>query len=63
MSSVPSQKLGLAGGINSLVRNVGMITGIALSVSLFEALGGVTKPGPAQIATFMSAYHYVMLVL
>lgn len=62
MSSVPRQKLGLAGGINSLVRNVGMITGIALSVSLFEAWGGVTRPRPDQIPTFMTAYHYVMLV-
>ncbi len=42
MSSVSPQKLGVAGGINSLVRNVGMITGIAFSVSLFEAWGGVT---------------------
>jgi hypothetical protein len=39
-----------------------MITGIALSVSLFEAWGGVTSPRPDQIAVFMSAYHYVMLV-
>ncbi len=62
MSSVPPQKLGLAGGINSLVRNLGMIVGIAFSVSLFEALGGVSKPGPEQTATFMSAYHTVMLV-
>ncbi|HWP95417.1 MAG TPA: MFS transporter [Syntrophomonadaceae bacterium] len=62
MSSVPVQKLGLAGGISSLVRNVGMITGIALSVSLFEAWGGVTMPNPEQISRFMSAYHSVMLV-
>ncbi|RNC63170.1 MAG: Riboflavin transporter RibZ [Candidatus Dichloromethanomonas elyunquensis] len=62
MSSVPSRKLGVAGGINSLVRNAGMITGIAFSVSLFEALGGVTTPQPGQVAIFMSAYHTVMLV-
>ncbi|MHB1407480.1 MAG: MFS transporter [Desulfitobacteriaceae bacterium] len=62
MSSVPPQKLGVAGGINSLVRNVGMVTGIAFSVSLFEALGGVTKPMPGQTAVFMSAYRTVMLV-
>jgi EmrB/QacA subfamily drug resistance transporter len=62
MSSVIPQKLGIAGGINSLVRNLGMVTGIALSVSLFEAWGGVTKPRPDQITAFMSAYHYVMLV-
>jgi drug resistance transporter, EmrB/QacA subfamily len=62
MSSVPPQKLGIAGGINSLVRNLGMVTGIALSVSLFEAWGGVSIPKPNQIEMFMSAYHYVMLV-
>ncbi len=62
MSSVPPTKLGLAGGINSLVRNIGMITGIALSVSLFEAWGGVTLPGLDQIPIFMHAYHSVMLV-
>jgi len=62
MSSVPPQKLGLAGGINSLVRNLGMISGIALSVSLFEAWGGVSRPLPDQIPVFMSAYHSVMLV-
>ncbi|HJV17949.1 MAG TPA: MFS transporter [Bacillales bacterium] len=62
MSSVPPQKLGIAGGINSLVRNLGMVSGIALSVSLFEAWGGVTHPRPDQISNFMSAYQSVMLV-
>jgi EmrB/QacA subfamily drug resistance transporter len=62
MSSVPPQKLGIAGGINSLVRNLGMVMGIALSVSLFEAWGGVTKPRPEQIESYMSAFHHVMLV-
>jgi len=62
MSSVPPQKLGVAGGINSLVRNLGMIVGIALSVSLFEAWGGVIKPNPDQTVVFMSAYHSVMRV-
>jgi len=62
MSSVPPPKLGLAGGLNSLVRNLGMISGIALSVSLFEAWGGVSRPQPDQIPVFMSAYHDVMLV-
>ncbi|PKM76412.1 MAG: MFS transporter [Firmicutes bacterium HGW-Firmicutes-15] len=62
MSSVPPPKLGLAGGISSLVRNVGMITGIALSVSLFELWGGITRPSINQIPIFMQAYHRVMLV-
>jgi MFS family permease len=62
MSSVPPPKLGLAGGMGSLFRNVGMITGIALSVSLFEAWGGVSWPKSDQIPIFMHAYHSVMLV-
>ena len=62
MSSVPPQKLGVAGGINSLVRNLGMVAGIAWSVSLFESLGGVSMPTSSDIPMFMSAYHYVMLV-
>ena len=62
MSSVPRTKLGVAGGISSLVRNIGMISGIALSVSLFELWGGVTRPAPDQISAFMHAYQAVMLV-
>lgn len=34
MSTVPKNKLGVAGSINALVRNVGMSTGIALSTTL-----------------------------
>ncbi len=62
LSSVPPRKLGLAGGISALVRNMGMIIGIAWSVSLFEFWGGVSRPGPDQILGFMTAYHRVMLV-
>ncbi|EHQ91288.1 drug resistance transporter, EmrB/QacA subfamily [Desulfosporosinus youngiae DSM 17734] len=62
MSSVPPHKLSIAGGINSLVRNLGMVIGIALSVSLFDAWGGVSLPQPGQVEEFMFAYHSVMLV-
>ncbi|HEY8892115.1 MAG TPA: MFS transporter [Clostridium sp.] len=34
MSTVPRDKLGIAGSINGLVRNLGMVCGIALSTSL-----------------------------
>ena len=34
MSTVPRDKLGVAGSINGLFRNIGMITGIALSTTL-----------------------------
>lgn len=34
MSTVPRNMLGIAGSVNSLVRNLGMVTGIALSTTL-----------------------------
>lgn len=34
MSTVPKDKLGIAGSINALVRNVGMVSGIALATTL-----------------------------
>lgn len=38
MGTVPKSKLGVAGGIMATVRNVGMVTGVALSVSIFSLL-------------------------
>ena len=67
MSSVPPMKLGVAGGINALVRNVGMVIGIAFSVSLFEnreatILSGINAPTAVQqVNAFVGAYHTVML--
>ena len=61
MSSVPKSKLGVAGSITSLVRNVGMVIGIAFSVTLFEVKGGVSNPTTEQIPAFIFAYHNVML--
>ena len=68
MSSVPKPKLGVAGGINALVRNVGMVLGIALSVTLFEnrqaaALSGIPQPNPSQVThAFITAYQTVLTV-
>lgn len=67
MSSVPPNKLGVAGGISALVRNVGMVIGIAFSVSLFQnreasLLAGVNNPTSLQqVTAFVGAYHTVML--
>lgn len=67
MSSVPTNKLGVAGGISALVRNVGMVIGIAYSVSLFQnretsLLAGVINPSQLQqVTAFVGAYHIVML--
>ncbi len=67
MSCVPPNKLGVAGGISALVRNVGMVIGIAFSVSLLQnreaaLLIGVDNPTPLQqVTAFVGAYHTVML--
>jgi len=67
MSSVPPNKLGVAGGISALVRNVGMVIGIAFSVSLFQSreaalLVGANNPTHLQqVSSFVGAYHTVML--
>lgn len=35
MSAVPKNKLGISGSVNSLIRNLGMTSGISISVALF----------------------------
>jgi EmrB/QacA subfamily drug resistance transporter len=68
MSSVPRDKLGIAGGLNALVRNVGMILGTTLSVTLFESrqsaiLAKTLHPSVSQTTfAFISSFHTVMLV-
>jgi EmrB/QacA subfamily drug resistance transporter len=51
MSSVPRNKVGVAGGINALVRNLGMVLGIAIAVTVFEAVrqGSLTQGNQASI--------------
>ena len=34
MSTVPKDKLGIAGSVNGLIRNLGMVCGIALATAL-----------------------------
>ncbi len=53
MGSVPPNKLGVAGGISALVRNIGMVMGIALAVSLFTAR--------LKTASFLDALDFVFL--
>ena len=53
MGAVPQNKLGVAGGINSLVRNIGMVMGIALAVSLFTTR--------LKTASFLDALDFVFL--
>ncbi len=68
MSAAPPAKLGIAGGINSLVRNIGQVCGIAIAVSILEsrqaaALAGISLPTPGQqVDAFLSGYHFALSV-
>ncbi len=63
MSSVPKDKLGIAGGFNALVRNLGMVGGITLSVALFNSrLHAIARLQPAlshSSTGFVEALHTV----
>lgn len=68
LSSIPAAKVGLASGISALVRNIGMVSGIALAVAVFEArrqqrLAAFNEPTAAQqMAVFVSAYQDALLL-
>lgn len=63
ISSVERNKAGIAGSVSALVRNMGMVTGTALAVSLFEnrrrgALAGISQPDAVQnAAAFLTGYQ------
>lgn len=68
MSAVRRDQIGIASGLNALVRNLGMILGASFSVLLFENrqaafLAGIIRPTEFQLtSTFVSAFRVVMLV-
>lgn len=70
MGAVPKSRLGTAGGLNALVRNVGMVVGISLSVSLFSArfhqltghIGPLPTYGQANPEAMMESLHLVFWV-
>ncbi|MFB9329271.1 MFS transporter [Paenibacillus aurantiacus] len=65
MGAVPKPKLGVAGGLNALVRNIGMVMGIAVSVSLYSSvLGHLAEQGAETSAqpdsdAMLTALHAV----
>lgn len=70
MGAVPKSRLGTAGGLNALVRNVGMVTGITISVSLFSSrfqqltgnLGTFPTHGQTNPEAMMDSLHLVFWV-
>lgn len=68
MSAVLPRQLGVAGGINALARNFGMVCGTALAVSILEyrrsaSLSGLVQPtAMQQSAAFMDGYQMALLI-
>jgi EmrB/QacA subfamily drug resistance transporter len=68
LSSVPASKVGLASGISALMRNVGMVSGTAVAVSVFESkrqqeLANIAiVSNDAYINAFLSAYHVALVI-
>ena len=68
MSSVPMRDLGVAGGVNALAREMGMIVGISVATTvLFSAMGHyaghkVTAYLPAHPEIFIAGMHIAFMV-
>ena len=66
MGSVPRDQLGIAGGINALFRNLGMISGITLSVNLFSLFTRMNinsisnNSAPLDTSLFLKGFKIVM---
>lgn len=67
MGAVDHKQLGIAGGINALARNLGMVSGTAVAVSIFEHnrlafLAQVANPTQVQEqAAFLTGYHGALI--
>ncbi|MBR2864684.1 MAG: MFS transporter [Elusimicrobiaceae bacterium] len=62
VSAAPKGKLGVVASVNALSRNVGMISGIALSVAIFTAVQNFSiAHGAAPTDAFIRAYMAAML--
>ena len=65
MGSVPRDRLGIAGSLNAFFRNLGMVTGTTLSVSLFslvtKARMDSVSSGALDGAVFLGGFRVVVL--
>ena len=62
MSAVPRKFYNDASALNSLARNIGIATGVALAVNIFDSLKGFfIARDYAGYAAFVSAYRYTLV--
>ncbi len=68
MGSVPKDRLGIAGGVSALFRNLGMVTGTTLSVIIFSFVSKINidklsgKFSLINIDMFMTGFRAVMIL-
>ncbi|MCL7411187.1 MAG: MFS transporter [Methanosarcinaceae archaeon] len=63
MGSVPKNRLGIAGSLLAIMRNLGMVTGIAISSAVFtRGLQLNEALGISYIPAFLSGYHDAFMV-
>ena len=63
MGNVPKNKLGAANGITQLVKNLGMVIGIAFSVALFTAFLGNNTDYSANFLVSTQKVYYIAAAL
>jgi len=62
MGTVPPPKLGVAGGVVATVRNVGMVIGVALAVTLFNTRYEILRQTMTEKAAFVESLSFVFMV-
>lgn len=67
MGAVPRNELGIAGGINALSRNLGMVSGVTLSVILFTFttkmnINNMNANTALNTTLFLKGFRFVMLL-
>jgi len=63
MSLVPKSRLGIASGLLAMVRNLGMVTGTAISGAVFNSiLNSSQAAGATYESAFLAGFHYAFLV-
>jgi MFS family permease len=66
MGAVPKPQLGVAGGINALFRNIGMVSGNAFSLLLFSVVtslgvNSLTEGAGIDAGVFLKGFHAVLV--
>lgn len=59
LSSVPRESLGVAGSLNALMRNIGSVLGVTITIAVFDAIHGQVISGALQPLTGDEAHTFL----